>query len=72
MTANYKGEDWLGLAPWAARVEVKIAETPERAVQDEKSWRPGLTWYTDTSVRNRVCGIGVTGQGIPISITVGR
>ena len=64
--------DWIGPAPWTAPPDIVIAETPELAIQTDRNWRPGISMYTDASVRNGVCGIGVSRPGAPISTTVGR
>lgn len=63
---------------------IEIASSPELAIQADRVVRNGPTVYTDASVRNGICGIGVvaasslsTGRSkggiVPsISITIGR
>jgi ribonuclease HI len=64
--------------------DIEIASTPELAIQADRIVRSGPTLYTDASVRNGVCGIGVvrafprnlcmSGPIVtpPISITIGQ
>jgi ribonuclease HI len=64
--------------------DIEIASTPELAIQADRIVRSGPTLYTDASVRNGVCGIGVvrafsrnlcmSGPTVtpPISITIGQ
>lgn len=80
------GAQDLGPAPWMDQPDVEIASSPELAIQADKVVRSGPTVYTDASVRNGVCGIGVVGVPSPdsgrsrptvtptttISITIGR
>ena len=80
------GAQDLGPAPWMDQPDVEIASSPELAIQADRVVRSGPTVYTDASVRNGVCGIGVVGVPSPdsgrsrptvtptttISITIGR
>lgn len=73
-----------GPAPWMDRPDIEIASTPELASHADGIVRSGPTIYTDASVRNGVCGIGVVGAlsrnvcrsrpivTPPISITIGQ